>query len=119
MAEPIPDPQSVNTPPSSTRRKPVLVHEERDSPAITEATLLTPETMSPPTMTPAGQKSDAYFVVFDAIARVLASRFIALVGIFGAIALAWRALGSPTLFELGVLAIYCVGLAGVVWLAGR
>lgn len=115
MPEPIADPQSDGTRPSS-RRKPVLVNQETiPEPSMTLDMTVGPPTTSPP-QTP--KTSDFYFVMFDAIARILAARLLALVGVLGAIGLAWEALAAPDLFKLGVLATYCLGLAGVVWLVG-
>lgn len=116
MAEPITEAQSDNTPRSS-RRRPVLVNEETipGPPPTLEMTAETTPTLTNPTPP---TKHDFYFVMFDAIARVLAARLLALIGVIGATGLAWVALRSPDLFKLGVLAIYALGLAGVVWLVG-
>lgn len=55
--------------------------------------------------------------MFDAIARVLAIRFIALIGVVGAGLLTWAALSDPNLYKLGALLIYCAGLSVVSLLA--
>lgn len=53
------------------------------------------------------------------LAAVLAVRMLALVGIVGAGLLAWLSETAPDVYKLGVLAIYCLGVALVVWLASR
>ena len=105
--------------PQSSRRKPVLVHQETTPDPVMEA-IQASQTTSPPVMTPTSpQKIESYFIIFDAIARVLSVRLLALVGVFGAIGLAFIALQRPELPQLGVLLTYCLGLALIVWLAGR
>ena len=118
----MPDPKQdlpSDATPSNLRRKPVLVHQET-VPDSLDPTTTQMMTGPPSLITPTSpQKIESYFIIFDAIARVLSVRLLALVGVFGAIGLAFIALQRPELPQLGVLLTYCLGLALIVWLAGR
>lgn len=61
----------------------------------------------------------AFMGALDMAATVIAARFLALVGIVGAAFLTWNAEAEPNGYKLGLLGIYCAGVALTVYLASK
>jgi hypothetical protein len=53
----------------------------------------------------------------DLAAKTVGARAMAMVGIIGAGVLAWRMEAEPNFYKLGLLGIYCAGVAAAVLFA--
>ena len=126
-------PKSESMPPPRSKRRPMEVLAEDQTPDNQPSHLTNPAPMTATTasqmtaMTRSVQTSDAggaylkgAMGAINVLSQVLAARLIVLIAIVGAIGLAWVALANPDPYRIAVLGAYLLaGLVPCVWLSSR